>query len=56
MIYMHAKYQKPSPYIKRDMSTLKLSVIWWRKPEYPEETTDVSVTQHEWPLTKVNSC
>ena len=23
VIYMHAKYQKPSPYIKRDMSTLK---------------------------------
>ena len=27
MIYMHAKYQKPSLYIKRDMSTLKFSNV-----------------------------
>ena len=30
------------------------SVIWWRKPEYPEETTDLRQVTDEWyfPITK----
>ena len=32
--------QQPGSYQGGEMMTMK-SVIWWRKPEYPEETTDL---------------
>ena len=32
--------QQPGSYQGGEMMMMK-SVIWWRKPEYPEETTDL---------------
>ena len=32
--------QQPGSYQGSEMKMMK-SVIWWRKPEYPEETTDL---------------
>ena len=32
--------QQPASYQGGEMMMMK-SVIWWRKPEYPEETTDL---------------
>ena len=37
--------QQPGSYQGGEMMMMK-SVIWWRKPEYPEETTEYSGDVH----------
>ena len=33
--------QQPGSYQGGEMMMMMKSVFWWRKPEYPEETTDL---------------
>ena len=39
LVYWGLTQQQPGSYIGGEMMMMK-SVFWWRKPEYPEETTD----------------
>ena len=39
--------QQPGSYQGGEMMTMN-SVFWWRKPEYPEETTDLCLGELVW--------
>ena len=41
--------QQPGSYQGGEMMMMK-SVFWWRKPEYPVETTDLRQSNGEFPL------
>ena len=41
-----APQQQPWSYQGGEMMMMK-SVLWWRKPEYPEETTDLRQVELE---------
>ena len=39
--------QQPGSYQGGEMMMMMKSVFWWRKPEYPEETTDLRQVTEE---------